>query len=66
MIMFIKQAYDVAVLKRNYFLLLSNTSIFYSKSEVDDAHLFVAASINTFSGNKSCYRAFTNCFILFQ
>ena len=63
-ITFVKKIVDVAILKwNNIYFLLSNTSMFYFISFVDNANLFVTASISTFPGNKSCLQS---CHKLFQ
>ena len=50
----------------NNTLLLTTTSMFYAMPGVNNAHLFVTASMNTFAEKKNCYKAVTSCFNLFQ
>ena len=47
------------------------TSVYYPRSGVNNTHLFVKTGIDTFLGNRSCYKAVMSCqiknvLILFQ
>ena len=58
-IMFVKKSFNLAVPKTKLILFITTTSLFYFMSERNNAHSFLITGIETFSRNKSSYKAST-------